>query len=118
MTPASMPMERTPTPCRIRVHEEGRNSRHQARASERTFGMKRGATCGCSRRGLPSPYSVSHRLDCEPCARCTQARPQAPALVKPCPGQQRSEQGFSGSPRYSTTTMEKYKGNKKRLQGN
>jgi hypothetical protein len=38
--------------------------------------------------------------------------------VKPCPGEQRSAQGFSGSPKYSTTTREKYKGNKKRLQGN
>jgi hypothetical protein len=42
MTQARRPIERTPTPCRIRVHEEGRNSRHQARESERTFGMKRG----------------------------------------------------------------------------
>jgi hypothetical protein len=38
--------------------------------------------------------------------------------VKPCPGEQRSEQGFSGSPRYGTTTEQEYKGNKKRLQGN
>jgi len=42
--------------------------------------------------------------------------PSAP--VKPCPGEQRREQGFSGLPRYSTTTREEYKGNKKRLQGN
>jgi hypothetical protein len=46
------------------------------------------------------------------------ARPHAPAPVKPCPGEQRSEQGFSGSPRYGTTTRPEYKGNKKRLQGN
>ena len=38
--------------------------------------------------------------------------------VKPCPGEKRSEQGFSGLPRYFTTTIEEYKGNKKRLQGN
>jgi hypothetical protein len=38
--------------------------------------------------------------------------------VQPCPGEQRSEQGCSGSPRYSTATREKYKGNKNRLQGN
>jgi hypothetical protein len=36
--------------------------------------------------------------------------------VKPCPGDKRNEQGFSGSPVYSTTSKQEYKGYKKRLQ--
>ena len=39
---ARMTMERTPTPCRIRVRWAGRDSRHQARESGRQFWMQRG----------------------------------------------------------------------------
>src|SRR5262245_55441930 len=81
-------------------------------------GCKGGATCGCSRRGIPYPYAASSRLDREQCARCDHASPHAPALVKPCSGKKKSAQVFRGSPRYGTTTREKYKGNNKRLQGN
>jgi hypothetical protein len=38
--------------------------------------------------------------------------------VKPCPGDKRNDQGFSGSPVYGTTSRQKYKGYKKRLQEN
>src|SRR5262245_49676587 len=75
MTHARRTTDRTPTPCRIRVHEGGRHSRHQARESERQFGMKRGATCGCSRRDIPYPYAASSRLDREKCARCDTLAP-------------------------------------------
>jgi hypothetical protein len=36
--------------------------------------------------------------------------------VKPCPGDKRNAQGFSGSPVYGTTSRQEYKGYKKRLQ--
>jgi hypothetical protein len=38
--------------------------------------------------------------------------------VKPCPGEQRSEQGFSGSPVDDITSRQEYKGYKKILQEN
>jgi hypothetical protein len=38
--------------------------------------------------------------------------------VKPCPGAKRKAQGFTGSPVYSTTSRQEYKGYKKRLQEN
>src|SRR5262245_2159611 len=79
------------------IGREDRAETKPGKARERSGGNG-GATCGCARSGLPHPYSAFQRLDREPCARCAQARPQAPAPVKPCPGGQRSEQGFSGSP--------------------
>jgi hypothetical protein len=38
--------------------------------------------------------------------------------VKPCPGDKRNDQGFSGSPVYGTTSRQEYKGYKKILQEN
>jgi hypothetical protein len=38
--------------------------------------------------------------------------------VKPCPGEKRNEQGFSGSPVDGITSKQEYKGYKKILQGN
>lgn len=52
------------------------------------------------------------------CERCNQTRNNAPAPVKPCPGEKRNEQGFSGSPVDGITSKQEYKGYKKILQGN
>jgi hypothetical protein len=38
--------------------------------------------------------------------------------VKPCPGDTRNAQGFSGSPVDGITSRQEYKGYKKTLQGN
>jgi hypothetical protein len=35
--------------------------------------------------------------------------------VKPCPGDKRSAQGFTGSPVYGTTSRQEYKGYKKNV---
>jgi len=57
-------------------------------------------------------------MDRAQCGRGDKAYTEAPAPVKPCPGEQRSEQGLSGSPVDDTAITQEYKGYKKRLQEN
>ena len=78
----------------------------------------KGARFGFSLRGRTCPCQPYQRMDRAHCARCDQARNPAPAPVKPCPGEQRSEQGFSGSPVDGITSRQEYKGYKKILQEN
>jgi hypothetical protein len=55
---ARLTMARTPTQGSLRGRGAGRDRRHQARESGRTFGMTRGAACGFSLRGRTSSDST------------------------------------------------------------